>query len=527
VTHPSSSKRPNHRLDPRDGPGARLAESGRPAPAPSAGQPIHWADKDGLQVVKKASGGRRAQRLTRRAAVAASLLLVSGCAAVGGVRDAGPPLRAQAALGVQRVLVLAVSFPDVPSVPALGRVKDRMLDRVAAYYAEASWGKTQLRGDVRGWYRLPRPLAEYEVSPYNIQVDRRRVRRLVEDAFSAAETEVAFERYDHVIVVVGVTTRPGVGYGMIAYSANPGMLTVGVFRYGGARMETVVTRGGQRFSGGIIVVAQNAHPGHVVHDLAHALGGVVGGRRPIPDLYDTVLQGKVGPLSAASFPKFTVFIGPWDVMSRHFATWQQPPPGMSSFTRLRMGWIGSDQVEEVSPGATRPVTLSPLAGGKGTLAVRVPGRWGTHYLLENRQPLPGDPVLPAAGLVILHVDESREDGDGIVRVVDANPSVPDFGAAPFGVRPGQTPSARLPGEVAVEVLWQHGADLTVMVTTPSRGAEVQAVATRIRGTDRSLRQLPDAPVHARARADLAAARDLLLQMKLADARARLDAIQQP
>ena len=246
------------------------------------------------------SWGRRARRLTRRAAVAvaAALLLVSGCAAVGGVREAGPPLRAQAALGVQRVLVLAVSFPDVPSVPALGRVKDRMLDRVAAYYAEASWGKTQLRGDVRGWYRLPRPLAEYEVSPYNIQVDRRRVRRLVEDAFSAAETEVAFERYDHVIVVVGVTTRPGVGYGMIAYSANPGMLTVGVFRYGGARMQTVVTRGGQRFSGGIIVVAQNAHPGHVVHDLAHALGGVWEAGAPSPTSTTPSCRGR----SARSAP---------------------------------------------------------------------------------------------------------------------------------------------------------------------------------------------------------------------------------
>ncbi len=459
--------------------------------------------------------------------VAASLLFVSGCATIGGVREAGPPPRAQTALGVQRVLVLAVSFPDVPTVPALDRIKQRMLDAVSEYYAHASYGKTQLRGDVRGWYRLPHPLGEYRVSPYNIQVDRTRVRRLVEDAFSAADKDVAFDRYDHVIVVVGVPTRPGVGYGMIAYSANPGMLTLGVFRYGGARMETVVTSGGQRFSGGIIVVAQNAHLGHVVHDLAHALGGVVAGRRPIPDLYDTVLQGKVGPLTPESFPKFTGFMGPWDVMSRHFATWEQPPPGMSSFTRLRMGWIGSDQVVEVPPGASRPVTLSPLAGGKGTLAVKVPGRGATQYLLENRQRLPGDPVLPASGLVILHVDESREDGDGIVRVVDANPGVPDFGAAPFGVQPGQTPSAHLPIDVAVEVLWQHGADLTVMVTTPSRGAEIQAVATRIRDKDRRLRELPESPAHAPARADLAAAMELLVRMKLADARAKVDAITQP
>jgi len=99
-----------------------------------------------------------------------------------------------------------------------------------------------------------------------------------------------------------------------------------------------------------------------------------------------------------------------------------------------------------------------------------------------------------------------------------------FGAAPFGVRPGQTPSARLPGEVAVEVLWQQGADLTVMVTTPSRGAEIQAVATRIRETASRLQALPESPALARARADLAAAKDLLVQMKPADASARLDAV---
>lgn len=458
--------------------------------------------------------------------VAASVLLISGCATF-----AGPPLRAQHALGVQRLLVLAVSFPDVPTVPPLGAMKRRMLDGPVEYYATQSYGKTQLQGEVRGWYQLPRPLAEYKVSPYNTEVDPRRVRRLVEDAFNAADKDVVFDRYDHVIIVAGVATGPGVGYGMIAFSANPGALSVRGLRRGNARMETIATRGGQRFSGGIVVVAQNAFPGHVVHDLAHTLGGVVGGRRPIPDLYDTVLQGKVGPYTRENvrelIVKIGLFMGPWDVMSRHFVAYQQHPPGMSSFTRLRMGWIGSDQVAEVRPDGSRAVTLSPLADGKGTLAIKVPGRWGTHYLLENRQTGPGDPVLPVTGLLILHVDESREDGDGIVRVVDANPKVADFGAAAYGVKPGQTPSARLPGATAVEVLWQRGADLTVMVTTASRAPEMQAVAARIRDTDRKLRELPESPAHAQARADLAAAMDLLVQMKAVDASAKVDAIKLP
>lgn len=398
-------------------------------------------------------------------AVVAVTVLLCLC----GATVAGSPLRAQHALGVQRVLVLAVSFPDVPKVPSLGRMKQRMLDESAEYYAVASHGKTQLQGEIRGWYKLPSPLAEYKVAPENTKIDRQRVRRLVEDAFNAADKDVVFDRYDHVVIVVGVVTQAGVGYGSVCQSANPGTLHVGGSRHGRARMETIATRGGQRFSGGIVIMAQNAHLGHVVHDLAHAMGGVMDGKRAVPDLYDTILQGKVGPLSYKSYPKFTVFMGPWDVMSRHFIEPKLPPPGMSSFTRLRMGWIGSDQVVEVNPEERREVTLSPLADGKGTLVIKVPGQRDTYYLLENRQKTPGDLVLPATGLVILHVDESREDGDGIVRVVDANPKVADFGAAAFGVAPGQTPIARLPGDIAVEVLSQRGADLTVVVTAGPRG----------------------------------------------------------
>jgi M6 family metalloprotease-like protein len=398
----------------------------------------------------------------------AVMVAVMGLLFSYGVPGAAAPPRAQHALGVQRVLVLAVAFPDVPDVPGLGKIREHMLDEPAEYYALSSYGKTQLQGTIKGWYRLPRPLAEYKVAPENIQIDRRRVRRLVEDAFNAADKDVVFDRYDHVIIVVGVRTQPGVGYGSVSQSANPGTLQVEGVRHGRARMETIVTRGGQRFSGGIGIMAQNAKVGQVAHDLAHALGGVVDGKRVVPDLYDTILQGKVGPLSYESYSKFTVFMGPWDLMSRHLIEPQLPPPGMSSFTRLRMGWIGSDQVVEVTTEEKREVTLSSLADGKGTLVIKVPGPRGTYYLVENRQKSAGDPVVPATGILILHVDESREDGDGIVRVVDANPKVPDFGAATFGNGPGQTASALLQGNIAVQVLSQSGTDITVLITKTSR-----------------------------------------------------------
>lgn len=211
-------------------------------------------------------------------------------------------------------------------------------------------------------------------------------------------------------------------------------------------------------------MAQTAHAGHIVHDLAHALGWVVGGKRPLPDLYDTVLQGKIGPLTPEAYPKYTVFMGAWNVMSRHFVGGRRPVPAMSSFTRLRMGWIADEQVADVAPGETRTLALAPLAGGRGTPVVRIPGPRRTYHLLEYRRPMPGDPVPPATGLLVLRVHESEEDGDGIVRVVDATPRVPDFGAATFGRQPGQTASVQLPPDVIVEVLAQQDTGLTIRVT---------------------------------------------------------------
>ncbi len=173
------------------------------------------------------------------------------------------------------------------------------------------------------------------------------MRRLIEDALSSAEKDIAYKDYNIIIVVLGVHSSPARGgYGTVAYCANPGTLT-GI-RYDRARMVEIDTRGGQHFQGGIVVVTQNAHPGHVIHDFAHAMGGVVNGKRIIPDLYDidlwlkalrSVLREKRGSFSIDSYQefvgRFTVYMGPWDIMSRHIIDHRKPLAGMSSFTRLR------------------------------------------------------------------------------------------------------------------------------------------------------------------------------------------------
>jgi len=428
--------------------------------------------------------------------------------------------RAQYSLGVQRILVLAVSFSDTNQEMPLPQIRRRLLEPTAQYFVQASYGKTTLIGDVRGWYKLPLPLSRYKVPAENAHLirDRHLVQLFVQDALNAAEKDVVFSQYNHIIIVPGVKSGFNVGYGSPCLAANPGILAGGGQR-GNGRMVTITTRGGQQFSGGIIIVAQNVPYGAAVHDMAHAMGGVVDRNRVIPCLYNGKLQLTVGLVDKDSHAKTAVYMGPWDVMSMHatISNGRWIAPGMSSWTRLRMGWIDGSQVVEYKPGERRVVTLQPLGGGKGTLVVRIPGPGNTYYLLENRQALPGD-MIPTSGLLVLHVDDSLEPWEGIVRVVNANPKMPNFGDAAFGVDPEKKSSLKLKQDIAVEVLWQEDMNMVISVTNESVAPDIQSVAKRIREIDQRLKGLGSV----QAKADLTNIKELLLQMKVDDARAKIE-----
>jgi hypothetical protein len=183
------------------------------------------------------------------------------------------------AKGEQHVLMPVVRFPDSePSLP-LENIKQRAVYGLDRYVREQSYGQAWLKADFRGWVRLPDPLAEYKISPYNFRVDRNRVKKLIEDTMTALETEVDFSRYRHLLVIPGVRTMPGKGYGMICYCANPGMLS-GV--RGNVRYVPLKSKGGQTFGGGVFVGAENAHLGMFAHDFFHALGGIHKNRRVVP-----------------------------------------------------------------------------------------------------------------------------------------------------------------------------------------------------------------------------------------------------
>jgi M6 family metalloprotease-like protein len=381
------------------------------------------------------------------------------------------------ARGTKRFLVVLVNFPDVePRLPLEG-VKERAVPRVDRWYQQASHGQTRFAGTIKGPYTLPQPLAAYKVSPYNFKVDSKRVYALVRDALSLAEEDgTAVNDFDVVAVVHRCFTGPGKGYGMLCYCANPGMISK--VRQGRARYVPITTRRGTVFQKGVVVMAENFNLGFMVHALAHAIGGVYQGTRLAPDLYDFEAQSR--PRSNFQIHDASLYLGPWDIMSQHFLRKNEPPPGFSLFTMMRLGYIQPPQVELVRPGETSLARLSPLAQGGPLLGIKIPLAGGRYLLVENRQPVKVDRVLPASGIMVYAVDESREEGAGIVRAKNADPGAPNFSRAPFGVD-GQAMAAfvdRGAGVAVVPIIKQNN-DYLVLVTSPSQAEAAQKVARKL------------------------------------------------
>lgn len=369
------------------------------------------------------------------------------------------------ALGEKKVLMIAVRFPDAPPSSSLEDIHKRVVLGLDRYVREQSYGRASVAADFRGWITLPDSLSLYNVSPFNYRVDRNRIRKLVQDTMTALEATVDFSAYDHLLIIPGVRTMPGQGYGMICYAANPGMLS-GVSKGYTPSYETLRSKGGQSFSGGIFVGTENANLGMFAHDYFHALGGVQDGRRLAQCLYDFDRQSDTSA-GMPSFDHHAVYMGPWDIMSQHFVRRGEPPPGLSSFTRIRLGWITTDQARQVRAGENALVTLAPLTQGSGTLAIKIPIAEGQHYLIENRQATGFDRVLPDTGLLVLRVNPRADEGHGTVQVMNAAPATPRFARATFKLDDdarNRFVDAR--NRVAVIPLWKEGDALAVLVTSP-------------------------------------------------------------
>jgi hypothetical protein len=165
-------------------------------------------------------------------------------------------------------------------------------------------------------------------------------------------------------------------------------------------------------------------------------------------------------------------------MSQHFVERGGLPPGLTSFTKIRLGWISKEQVRFVRPGETAVAFLSPLSVGGKTLAVKIPLSSGKYYLVENRQPVGFDRALPDSGILVLEVNPSAQEGHGTVQIMDANPSSAHFREATYRLDAGGRNIIR-DSQVAIIPLWKEDERLGIMVTTPEKSTKALEAARAV------------------------------------------------
>jgi hypothetical protein len=259
------------------------------------------------------------------------------------------------------------------------------------------------------------------------------------------------------------------------------------------RYETLRARSGKEFSGGVFVGAENAHLGMFAHDYFHALGGIHEGKRLAPCLYDFRRQSDESyglPSDAVAFEHSSIYMGPWDIMSQHFVRRGEPPPGLSSFTKIRLGWITAKEARLVRPGENALTLLSPLSLKGDTLVVKIPLARGHYYLIENRQPFGFDRALPDSGIIVLKVNPGADEGFGTVELMNADPEARHFSRAAFKAEePRRDHYVDQRNGVAVIPLWKQERDLGVLITTPGESdaalKAAQAIVRLMNRADRS------------------------------------------
>lgn len=324
-------------------------------------------------------------------------------------------------------IVILVEFPDVKENVSMNFIRPRFTQQLYNYVRDMSYDKVSLKIDfTKKWYTMPDSISQYKISPHNLEVDKSRIKKLIDDALNASDEEVDFSQYSFAAIFMAAKLQD---YGMIGLCGFPGML-------GWSAQDVLKTPKGETIKGGVAIFCYQAHVGTLFHDIAHILGGVKDGKRMVPCLYDHDLQAKAGPLREV-FVDSLINMGYWDPMSCHYYKMGTPPPGISSWTKLRLGWIDPERIKVVKPEEKTEVVLGPLENASSEfLVIKIPITEKKYYLIENRQQIGQDRILPTSGVLIMYADDDMAEcrnRNAPVKLMDANPSIPHLEGAAFDI----------------------------------------------------------------------------------------------
>jgi M6 family metalloprotease-like protein len=286
--------------------------------------------------------------------------------------------------GTVRLAVIAVQFSDIPHVRTINQLRQDYFggnNSLATYYSEVSYGKLSVTGDVFGWYTLPYAEAHYGKNCLNINdanCDGQDVSwEVAQDIVKQAEKDINFSNYDYFAFVHSGNGQESSKVPIDVWS---------VTYVSGVEIQTS-TRALIAFN----IVAEREANGRVplgvyCAEFGHLLG--------VPDMFNTA-TGRTE-------------MGPWEL--EEMGTWNGHPSGsspaeMSSWDRLKIGWL-SQSDEEILTESTQAVdSLNPLEECEGLRAAEIVTS-NSYYLLEVRAPIGFDSALPSFGVIAYQITNS-------------------------------------------------------------------------------------------------------------------------
>ena len=293
----------------------------------------------------------------------------------------------EASIDEARVIVIPVDFPDQAGEGLPEGYVSKLNSSMNDYWREVSYGKLVVKlYTISRWLRLDKPYIFYGE---DVGSDEPNSCRLIVDAVKAADPLVDFRRYDYIIIMHSGRDQAYTHdkKDIHSKSAFCGFIPTDE--------KTIIE---------YISVVSYADPlGIWAHEFGHLLG--------LPDLYDI-----------SSREEHDAFVGPWDLMAE--GSWNGPlgspgsvPAGLTSWSRIKLGWIEDESIFIVEKGSRKQVLLKPLHERGGVRVIKIVlDKPREYYLIEARDKIGFDRYLPSRGVLILYVDENKGSGEGIVKI---------------------------------------------------------------------------------------------------------------
>jgi len=314
-------------------------------------------------------------------------------ASVSAVRRAAAeraPLR-----GAIRVMVVLVDFADRQMAATKQHFQDLFFSQqvfpfgsVSEYYQEASGGRISITGAVVGPYRLPLTLAQYANGESGTGGVVPNAQTMARHALDAASQDVNFATYDNDgngYVDAFIVIHAGRG----AEETNNGSE---IWSHKWTLDGGAVTRNGKKIFA-YLTVPEDSRIGVCAHELGHLLFGW-------PDLYDTdYTSNGVGRWCLMAG-------GSWNGRGVPGAQAGDVPAHPSAWCKAGQEWVAVK-----APKQNGSVTIEPVGAAQTVHRLWKNGdkKSREYFLVENRQKSGYDRDLPAAGLLIWHVDDAMPD----------------------------------------------------------------------------------------------------------------------